>query len=138
LVMSTPAQGERQLVTENRKARQRYHVEERVEAGMVLTGTEVKSLRAGKAQLVDAYGFIRQGEAFLINAHISGYDPGSWLDHSPTRERKLLLHRREIEKLKVKLERRGYTLIPLSIYFKNGRAKVELGLCVGKTPVDRR
>ncbi len=126
------------LVVENRKARQRYSVEDRVEAGLVLTGTEVKALRTGQCQLVDAYGFIRGREAFIINAHIGAYSHGTWLNHEPTRERKLLLHRREILKLKTKLERRGYTLVPLKIYFKDGRAKVELGLAVGKDVADRR
>lgn len=126
------------LVAENRKARQRYTVEERFEAGLVLLGSEVKSLREGKVQLMDGYGILRGGEAFLLNAHISGYGNAGYANHEPTRERKLLLHKRELAKLKAKLERRGYTLIPLSVYFKENRAKVELGLCVGKDSVDRR
>ena len=133
-----PIEKERVLVAENRKARQRYTVEERFEAGIVLIGSEVKSLRDGKCQLVDAYGFVRRNELWLANAHIGAYSHGGYANHEPTRERKLLLHKAEIEKLKTKLERRGYTLVPLSLYFKNGRAKVELGLCVGKEGADRR
>lgn len=126
------------LVAENRKARQRYTVEDHFEAGMVLIGSEVKSLRDGKLQLVDAYAFFRRHEIFLANAHIGAYSHGGYANHEPTRERKLLLHANEIEKLKTKLERRGYTLIPLSVYFKNGKAKVDLGLCHGKEHADRR
>ncbi len=129
---------ERILVAENRKARQRYTVEERFEAGIVLQGSEVKALRQGKCQLVDSYVVVRRGEAFLLNAHIGAYSHGGYANHEPTRERKLLLHKHEIEKLKDKLERRGYTLIPLSVYFKEGHAKIELGLCLGKDVGDRR
>lgn len=136
--MATPKSSERVMVAENRKARQRYQVEDRLEAGLVLHGTEVKALRAGKCQLMDAYGMVRSDQVYLLNAHISPYSHGNLLNHEPTRERKLLLHRREIEKIRTKLERRGYTLIPLSVYFKDGRAKVELGLCVGKDVGDRR
>jgi SsrA-binding protein len=133
-----PTDKERTLIAENRKARMKYAVEDHFEAGMVLTGSEVKSLRAGKCQLVDSYAYVRRGEIFLASAHIGAYSHGGYANHEPTRERKLLLHRREIEKLKTKLERRGYTLIPLSIYFKAGHAKIDLGLCVGKEGVDRR
>lgn len=125
-------------VAENRKARQKYSVEDRYEAGMQLQGSEVKSLRDRKCQLMDAYAYVRRGEVWLAKAHIGSYSHGGYANHEPERERKLLLHAREIEKLDVLLARRGYTLIPLSIYFKNGRAKVELGLCVGKDAVDRR
>lgn len=129
---------ERKLIAENRKARERYSVEERLEAGVVLVGTEVKSLRAGKAQLADAYAQLHRDELFLLNMHVQAYSHGGYTNHEPARERKLLLHRREIEKLRSKLERRGYTLIPLELYFKNGRVKVQLGVCVGKDAVDRR
>jgi SsrA-binding protein len=132
------AADERKLIAENRKARERYTVEEKLEAGLVLVGTEVKSLRAGKAQLAEAYAQMHRDELYLLNMHISSYSHGGYTNHEPTRERKLLLHRREIEKIRSKLERRGYTLIPLELYFKGGNVKVQLGLCVGKDSVDRR
>lgn len=131
-------QDAQQFITENRKARQRYTVEDHFEAGMVLTGSEVKSLRAGKVQLMDAYAYIKRGEVWLSKAHISAYSHGAAFNHEPERERKLLLKRSEIDKLKDKLDRRGYTLIPLSMYFSKGKAKVDLGLCVGKEAKDRR
>lgn len=136
--MKKPPGEERQLIAENRKARERYKVEEKFEAGLALVGTEVKSLRAGKAQLADAYAQMHRDELWLMNMHVSAYSHGGYTNHEPTRDRKLLLHRHEIEKLRTKLERRGYTLIPLELYFKKGRVKVQLGLCVGKDAVDRR
>ena len=126
------------VVAENRKARERYIIEDHFEAGMVLIGTEVKSMRDGKAQIADAYAVLQKNEVFLENLHVSAYSHGGYVNHEPTRTRKLLLHRREIEKLRSKLERRGYTLVPLTLYFKNGHAKVDLGLCIGKNSVDRR
>jgi len=132
-----PAEDE-QLVCVNRKARFNFFIDETYEAGLVLIGTEVKSLRDGKANLVDSYAQIRNGEAFLLNAHISPYDAASRFNHEPTRARKLLLHAREIERLTGKTKERGLTLIPLKIYFKKGRAKVEIGLARGKKLYDKR
>ncbi len=125
-------------VAVNRRARHDYFIEEAVEAGLVLTGSEVKSLRAGKAQLKDSYGQIKRGEVWLFNAHISEYGPAAHFGHDPTRSRKLLLHRREIDRLAGKVKERGLTLVPLRIYFKHGRAKVELGLGRGKKLYDKR
>jgi SsrA-binding protein len=122
----------------NRRARHDYHIEETIEAGLVLSGSEVKSLRAGKAQLKDSYGRISKGEAWLFNAHISEYAAASQFGHEPTRSRKLLLHRREIDRLAGKVKERGLALIPLRLYFKHGRAKVELGLARGKKLYDKR
>jgi SsrA-binding protein len=126
------------VVAQNRRARFDYALEERFEAGLALAGSEVKSLREGNASLSDAYGSLRGGELFLVNCHIGEYRPAAAFGHGPLRERKLLLHRREIEKLRGKIEQRGYTLIPLSIYFKDGWAKVEMALARGKTHGDRR
>lgn len=126
------------LVVKNRKALFDYEVVDSVEAGMVLRGTEVKSLRDGKIQLVDAYAMIERGEVFLHHAHIAEYSHGSYANHEPTRTRKLLLHRREIERLEQKVKEKGMTLIPLEIYFKEGRAKTKLGLCKGKARFDKR
>jgi len=125
-------------ITVNRRARHDYHIDETVEAGLVLTGSEVKSLRAGKAQLKDSHARIKNGEVWLFNAHISEYRPSAQFGHEPTRSRKLLLHKREIERLIGKVKERGLTLIPLRLYFKNGRAKVELGLARGKKLYDKR
>lgn len=122
----------------NRRARHDYLIEETFEAGIVLTGSEVKSLREGKANLKDSYGRIDRGEIWLFNAHISPYGPASQFGHEPTRSRKLLLHRREIERLWGKVKERGFTIIPLRLYFKHGRAKVELGLARGKKLHDKR
>src|ERR1041384_3347641 len=127
-----------QVVFVNRQARHNYFIDETYEAGLVLVGSEVKSLRDGKANLVDSYGQIRHGEAFLINAHISPYAGANQFNHEPTRTRKLLLHAREIERLTGKTKERGLTLIPLKLYFKDGRAKVELGLARGKKLYDKR
>ena len=125
-------------VVVNRKARHDYHIDESIEAGLVLTGSEVKSLRAGKAQLKDSYARITRGELWLVNAHISDYAAASYLGHEPTASRKLLLHRREIDRLTGKVKEKGLTLIPLRLYFKGGRAKVELGLGRGKKLHDKR
>ena len=125
-------------VAVNRRARHDYFIEETIEAGLVLSGSEVKSLRAGKAQLKDSHARIQRGDAWLFNAHISEYGPAAQFGHEPTRSRKLLLHRREIDRLAGKVKERGLTLVPLRIYFKNGRAKVELGLARGKKLYDKR
>lgn len=122
----------------NRQARHNYFIEETYEAGLVLVGSEVKSLREGKANLKDSYARVQKGEAFLLNAHVSPYSGANRFNHEPTRTRKLLLHRREIERLTGKTKERGLTLIPLRLYFKNGRAKVELGLARGKKLHDKR
>src|SRR5215212_249731 len=116
-----------QIICVNRQARHNYFIDETYEAGLMLVGSEVKSLRDGKANLVDSYAQVRKGEAFLINAHISPYAGANQFNHEPTRMRKLLLHQKEIERLTGKTKVRGLTLIPLKMYFKNGRAKVELG-----------
>ena len=126
------------LVTENRKARHDYEILETFEAGLVLTGSEVKSLRAGRANLKDSYARIDRGEAFLLNAHISHYAAASHFGHEPERNRKLLLHRSEIDKLNGRIQERGLTVIPLKIYFKNGRAKVLIGVGRGKKAYDKR
>lgn len=132
-----PAAGEK-IVCVNRRARHNYFIDETFEAGLVLLGSEVKSLRDGKANLVDSYAQIRRGEAFLVNTHISPYAGANRFNHEPTRTRKLLLHAREIERLTGKTKERGLTLIPLKLYFKDGRAKVELGLARGKKLYDKR
>lgn len=127
------------LIAKNRRARFDYHVLESYEAGLELVGTEVKSLRAGKANLSDSYAVPRGEELYLLNANIATYDPaGPTYNHDPVRSRRLLLHRAEIDKLLAKIKERGLTLIPLSLYFKEGRAKVELGLCKGKVAGDKR
>lgn len=126
------------VVARNRRARFDFAVEERYEAGLVLTGSEVKSLREGNASLSDGYAVPRAGEMVLLNCRIGEYGPAAAFGHAPLRERKLLMNRREIEKIRGKVEQRGYTLVPLSIYFKGGWAKVELGLARGRTHADRR
>ncbi|MBC7186500.1 MAG: SsrA-binding protein SmpB [Calditrichaeota bacterium] len=126
------------LITTNRKARHDYIILETVEAGIALQGTEVKSLRAGRANLKDSYAAIKDGEVWLFHAHISPYDHGSVYNHDPVRPRKLLLHRQEIRRLTSKVQERGLTLVPLRMYFKKGRAKVELALARGKRQYDRR
>lgn len=126
------------IIAQNRKARYDYHVDSTIEAGMVLMGSEVKSMREGRANLADSYAIIKGGECLLLNAHIAPYQPASYLNHEPMRTRKLLLHAREIAKIEVKLKEKGYTLIPLKLYFKRGRAKAELGLCTGKRKYDKR
>ena len=126
------------VVAQNRRARFDYAIEERVEAGLALTGSEVKSLRASNVALSDAYAAVRGNELWLLNCRIGEYAAAAAFGHAPLRERKLLLRRAEIEKLRGKVEQRGYTLVPISIYFKDGWAKVELGLGRGKTHEDRR
>jgi SsrA-binding protein len=126
------------LVVQNRRAHHNYFIIEKVEAGIELRGTEVKSLRAGGMTLKDSYAEVRDGEMFLIGAHISPYEKGNIYNHDPERNRRLLLHKREIVKLGAKVAEKGLTLVPLRVYFKEGRAKVELGLCKGKHTVDKR
>ena len=125
-------------IARNKRARHDYHILETWEAGLVLTGTEVKSLRDGRANITDAYGIIRDGEAYLLNLHISQYERGGYTNHEPERTRKLLLHRKEIRRLIGAVEREGLTLIPLELYFKNGVAKVALALGKGKKLHDKR
>lgn len=126
------------VIAENRRARFDYTVDEKLEAGLELTGSEVKSLREGVANLSDAYALPKGDELFLLNANIGSYKAASLFDHLPTRGRRLLLHRAEIDRWAAKVRERGYSIIPLVLYFKNGRAKVELGLCRGKNHEDRR
>jgi SsrA-binding protein len=128
----------RKVVAQNKKARHDYHIEDTYEAGLVLVGTEVKSLRNGRASLVDGFGEVHGGEAFLHAVHIPVYTEGTWTNHEPRRVRKLLLHRAEIEKIDSRIRERGLTLVPLALYFKDGRAKVELGLARGKKSYDKR
>ncbi|MEJ5261363.1 MAG: SsrA-binding protein SmpB [Ignavibacterium sp.] len=129
---------EEKNITVNRKARHEYHILQIFEAGIVLVGTEVKALREGKANLVDSYATIKNGEVWLIGAHISEYKQGNINNHNPTRDRKLLLNKSEIRKLIGKTKEKGLTLIPLRMYFKNGRVKVELALTKGKKSYDKR
>jgi SsrA-binding protein len=131
------ASGEK-LIAENRKARHEYHLLERHEAGLVLTGSEVKSLREGQAQLQRAFADIRDGELWLVGSHIATYEQAGLQNHDPDRDRKLLLHRREIDSLKGKVQEKGFTLVPTRLYFKNGRAKVEVALAKGKDVRDKR
>jgi SsrA-binding protein len=126
------------LIAENRRARHEYHFLERVEAGLALTGSEVKSLRQGHAMLQRAYADARDGELWLVGLHIPAYEQASIEPHDPDRDRKLLLHRREIDKLASHVSERGLTLVPTRLYFKNGRAKVELALARGKEIRDKR
>ena len=125
-------------IARHKRARFDYHILDQWEAGVVLTGTEVKALRAGKATMSDAYGVVKDGEVFLLNLHIAPYDQGSVFNHDPTRTRKLLLHRREIERLIGAVQREGLTLVPLDLYFKEGRVKVTLALGKGKQQHDKR
>lgn len=129
---------EEKNITSNRKAFHEYFITQKIEAGISLLGTEVKALRAGKANLVDAYAAIKNGEVWLVNAHIGFYDHGNINNHEPLRKRKLLLKKSEIKKLTVKLNEKGFTLIPLRLYFTNGKVKVELGLARGKRSYDKR
>ena len=141
---SKPAKNEKQKepervsIARNKRARFDYHILETFEAGIVLRGTEVKSLRSGKASIVDAYGVVRDGELWLLNAHIQPYESRGYADHDPTASRKLLLHRREIRRLIGAVERQGLTLVPLELYFKNGVAKIALALAKGKKLHDKR
>jgi len=126
------------LICNNKKAYHNYFIEEKFEAGMVLTGTEIKSLRMGNANLNDSFAIVRNGEAFLNNLHISPYDFGNRENHDPDRMRKLLLHKKEIAKLFGKIREQGYSVVPLRLYFKKGLAKVEIGLAKGKKLYDKR
>jgi SsrA-binding protein len=125
-------------IADNRRARHDYHLLERFEAGLVLTGTEVKSLREGRASLQQAFAEERGGELWLVGAHIATYDKGGTANHDPDRDRKLLLHRREIDRLAARVRERGLTLVPTRLYFKDGRAKVEIALARGKELRDKR
>ena len=125
-------------VATNRKAYHNYHIQDSVEAGIVLTGTEIKSIRAGRVSLGDAYVRPEAGELWLVNAHIARYEAGSYLSHEPTRPRKLLLHRKEIESLTSKVVERGFTLVPVKLYIKDSIAKVEVALARGKKLYDKR
>ncbi|MBR2485681.1 MAG: SsrA-binding protein SmpB [Clostridia bacterium] len=126
------------LIAENRKARHDYFVEDTNEAGIVLVGCEVKSIRQGQVNLRDSFAIIKNGEVFAVGMHIAPYQMGSYFNHDPRRNRKLLLNKAEIRKLKAKVEQKGYTLVPLKIYFKDALVKVELGLCKGKETHDKR
>jgi SsrA-binding protein len=132
------AESGKKIIASNRRARHEYTIEEVVEAGLVLTGTEVKSLRAGRASLTDGFGQITDGEAWLHGVHIPEYTQGTWTNHEPKRTRKLLMHRKEIDKLDRSISERGLTLIPLSLYFSGGKVKIELGLARGKRTYDKR
>lgn len=126
------------IAAENRKARHDYHIHETFETGLVLQGTEVKSLRAGKANLKDSYAQVKEGEIYLHNMHVSPYEQGNIFNHDPLRPRKLLMHKTEIVKLFSKTREKGFTLVPLKIYFSKGRAKLELALVSGKKNYDKR
>jgi SsrA-binding protein len=126
------------VVATNREAYHNFHIMETVECGIALTGTEVKSVREGRCNLKDSYGQIRQGEAWLLNAHISPYTHGNRENHEPTRTRKLLLHKKEIDKLQGKAQEKGLTLVPTKMYLKNGRVKIELAVAKGKKLYDKR
>ena len=128
----------RRLIASNRRARRDYTILKTYEAGIVLIGNEVKSLRAGRAALVDGFAQVKDGEVWLINVHIPEYHMGTWTNHAARRSRKLLLHRKEINKLIAKTKESGHTLVPLSLYFKDGKAKVEIGLARGKKTWDKR
>src|SRR6187455_210373 len=133
-----PKESGQKVVATNRKARHDYTIEDTYEAGIVLTGTKVKSLREGRASLVDGYAFIDGGEAWLDAVHIPEYTEGTWNNHAPRRKRKLLLHKQQIIKMSQKTSQGGYTLVPLQIYFSDGRAKVEIAVAKGKREYDKR
>ena len=133
-----PKEQGRKLIAQNRKARHDYAIEDTFEAGLVLLGTEVKSLRAGRATLTDGFVEIDGGEAWLQGVHIAEYAMGTWTNHAARRKRKLLLNRVEIDKIERKVSEKGYTIVPLSLYFKDGRAKVEIALAKGKKHYDKR
>ncbi|WP_328464616.1 SsrA-binding protein SmpB [Streptomyces sp. NBC_00448] len=128
----------RKIIAQNKKARHDYLILDTYEAGLVLTGTEVKSLRMGRASLVDGFAQLEGGEAYLYNVHIPEYTQGTWTNHSARRKRKMLLHRAEIDKLDQKSQESGHTVIPLALYFKDGRVKVEIALARGKKEYDKR
>ena len=133
-----PREAGRTLVAQNKKARHDFSIKETYEAGIVLVGTEVKSLRAGRASLVDGFVTVEAGEAWLHNVHIPEYDLGTWTNHEPRRKRKLLLHTTELRKLRMAVDRQGFTIVPLQLYFKDGHAKVEIGLAEGRKAHDKR
>jgi SsrA-binding protein len=133
-----PREMGRKLVAQNKKARHEYNLHDRFEAGMVLTGTEVKSLRTGRCSLADAFATVDDGEVWLRNAHIPEYAFGTWSNHAARRNRKLLLHRKEISKIEKELANPGSTIVPLSVYFSDGYAKVELAIATGKKEWDKR
>jgi SsrA-binding protein len=126
------------IIATNRKAYYNYHLSDPVEAGIALTGTEIKSIRTGKASITDAYIRPEKGELWLLNAHIARYDPGSYMSHEPTRARKLLLHRRQIAALTSRMQEKGFTMVPLKLYIKDSLAKVEIALAKGKKLYDKR
>ena len=128
----------RKLIAQNKKARHDYHIDDTYEAGLVLVGTEVKSLRQCRASLVDGFAEVDGGEVWLHNVHIPEYTQGTWTNHAARRKRKLLLNRTEIERIARKTTEKGYTLVPLSLYFKDGRAKVEVAVARGKKEYDKR
>lgn len=128
----------RRQLAANRKARHEYHIHERVEAGLVLTGTEVKAARSGKVQLKDGFVDFRDGQAYLMSVHISPYSHGNFANHDPERPRKLLLHRREIDRLYGRTQAKGFTVVPLAVYLDGNRVKVEIGLAQGKKLYDKR
>lgn len=133
-----PRETGRKLIAQNKRARHDYHIEDTFEAGLVLQGTEVKSLREGRASLVDGYASIDGGEAWLINVHIPEYAQGTWTNHAARRKRKLLLHRKEIDKLAARVKEGGLTIVPLKLYFKDGKAKIEIAVARGKKDWDKR
>jgi SsrA-binding protein len=133
-----PKEQGRKLIAQNKKARHDYHVEDTFEAGLVLVGTEVKSLRLGRASLVDGFVDIENGEAWLHGVHIPEYSQGTWTNHAARRKRKLLLNRAEIDKIERRVNEKGLTVVPLSLYFVDGRAKVEIALAKGKKSWDKR
>lgn len=128
----------RRLIAQNRKARHDYSISDVFEAGISLVGTEVKSLREGRASLVDGFALVEDGEVWLRNVHIPEYDPGTWTNHEPRRARKLLLHKAEIVRLSAATREKGITIVPLSMYFKDGKVKVEIGVAVGRKAYDKR
>ncbi|HYF77385.1 MAG TPA: SsrA-binding protein SmpB [Symbiobacteriaceae bacterium] len=135
---SASAKTEEKIIADNRKARHDYFIEESYEAGIALVGTEVKSCRLGRVNLRDGYAAIQQGDMFLENVHISPYEQGNRFNHEPLRKRQLLMHKGEILRLLGKVKEKGYTLVPLRLYFKKGRVKVEIGLAKGKKTYDKR
>jgi SsrA-binding protein len=136
--MAKSSDGDIKVVATNRKATHDFSLEERFEAGLVLLGTEIKAIRAGQANLREGYVQLRNGELYLVNTHISTYEPAGQNSHDPLRARKLLMHRKEITKIATRLNERGFTLIPLKIYLKHGRAKIEIALARGKRQYDKR
>lgn len=138
IIKGTEREKGKKILAQNRKARHQYFIEETYEAGIALQGTEVKSIRAGKVNLKDSFARVEKGELFLYNIHVSPYEQGNLFNHDPLRPRKLLMHRREINRLGGLQQGKGYTLVPLSIYLRNGKIKVELALAKGKREYDKR